>query len=109
MGFFGNGTFTQSRGTNTANYLYLGEFSGATGSYILGGGSLAAGFEYLGYNGVAAFSQLGGNHTVSTELDLGYFAGSSGTYSISGGSLAVSGNRSWATPAAGHSSRLAAA
>ena len=86
IGNFGSGAFTQSGGTNTAsNYLYLGYNSGASGSYSLSGGSLAAGNEYVGYSGSGTFSQTGGSNAVTNYLYLGYNSGGSGTYNLSGG------------------------
>ena len=101
MGYSGTGTFTQSGGTNdlcgTYCYLYLGCNPGSSGSYILSGGSLFAGNEYVGASGSGTFTQTGGTNcatgpgngsifTAST-LYVGSGTGGSGTYNLSGGSL----------------------
>jgi outer membrane autotransporter protein len=88
IGYYGNGAFTQSGGTNTANTLFLGYAGGASGSYNQSGGSLSATYEYIGTYGTATFTQSGGTNTVTGPLTLAA-SGASGTYSLSGGSLAA--------------------
>lgn len=75
----GTGTFNQTGGTNTAGVLDVWY-----GTYILSGGSLKVGFEYLD----SFFTQTGGTTEVSGDL----FAG--GTYTQSGGSNTVDGSLS---------------
>jgi hypothetical protein len=101
VGIKGIGAFIQTGGTNTitgGNSLYLGEFSGLTGTYSLSGtGSLTATQEFIGYGGTGGFVQSGGTNSIndggiSLGLCLGDFIGSVGTYSLSGtGSLSVTG------------------
>ena len=54
-----HGDFAQSGGANAATTLYMGLNADGTGSYSLGGGSLAAEIEFVGYEGVATFSAVG--------------------------------------------------
>ena len=63
-------------------------------SFTLGDISILSvgGSEYIGYSGIGAFTQTGGQNTCA-NLYLGYSAGDVGSYSLSGtGSLSVSGN-----------------
>jgi autotransporter-associated beta strand protein len=81
--YFGNtnaATFTQTGGTNTAYYLYLGYQTGCSGSYSLSGSGVlnTTADERLGYRAAAAFTQDGGTHTVGGYLHLG------GTYTLGG-------------------------
>jgi len=96
VGNRGVATFNQSGGNNTINGqvgLGLGEQSGSTGMYLLGGtGSLSvtAGNELVGVSGTGIFNQSGGSNTVVGGLDLGYQTGGSGAYTLSGtGALSV--------------------
>ena len=83
MGSSGTGTFTQTGGTNSALYLYLGQYG--SGTYNLSGsGRVSAQGEYLGYSGTGTFTQTGGNNSIANSLYLGFYAGGSGTYSLSG-------------------------
>jgi hypothetical protein len=102
IGASGTGTFTQTGGTHTVNsYLYLGSDSGVSGSYLLGGGTLAVGtpdspgYEYIGLSGTGTFTQTGGTHLVNYELDMAENAGSSGSYTLGGGSLTVGTPDGW--------------
>jgi len=83
------GAYNQSDGTNTLSggILFLGYNSGGRGIYNLSGGSLAAGFEYIGNIGLGSFNQSGGTNTIDRNLYLGGSPGSSGTYNLNGGSL----------------------
>ncbi len=99
VGYSGTASITQSGGTNTVTGdLYLGLVSTGNGTYNLsdsGSGSSfsVGGSEYIGFDGSGAFTQSGGTHTVSGDLNLGYNSGASGTYSLSGtGSLSVAGS-----------------
>ena len=112
IGERGSGSFTQSGGTHSAGgYLYLGDFSGASGTYSLSGGSLFCGSELvIGNSGAGNFTQSGGTSSAAStlivgELGTGVFAplgrsqyrvrqlylgdlsGSSGTYNLSGSGL----------------------
>ncbi len=116
VGYYGNGVFTQSGGTNVVSdynggVVEIGYLSGSTGSYILSGsGQLIAttnnnesgANEVVAYRGTATFTQSGGTNTISggrsDELDVGYQSGSSGTYALSG-----SGVLTAATEYAGYS------
>ncbi len=102
IGENGVGVFNQSGGVNDisafGNTLYLGENTGATGTYIFSAGSLLnAGGEYIGYSGTGIFNQSGGSLIDNgggggNYLDLGDTAGATGTYTLSGnGSIVISG------------------
>lgn len=88
----GNGTVTQTGGTNTVTYaLYLGLNSATSGNYSLSGGSVSAGGEYIGYDGAGTFVQTGGTNTVNGPVYLGYnsnyYSTSNGSYTLRGGTL----------------------
>ena len=87
--YFGNngaGTFIQSGGMNSTNYVYLGNNSGSSGSYNLSGSAvLSAYIEYVGYSGAGTFTQSGGtNNIINGALYVGYGYGSLGAYNLSG-------------------------
>ena len=106
VGYSGNGTFTQSGGTNSAvEFLYLGYNAGSAGSYILSGSAvLSAATEYVGVLGMGTMCQSGGTNTVSTlslggngtvdlsggALIVGSIQGSGGTFNLGGGTLVAS-------------------
>ena len=87
VGYYGNGSFTQSGGTNSiTNSLFLGFYAGATGYYTLSGGLLSgstASDGYVGFSGSGVFTQTGGTYS-ARMLNLGTFSGASGSYSLSG-------------------------
>jgi autotransporter-associated beta strand protein len=86
------GTLTQSGGINSVETLFLGDFAGSSGTYMLSGGSLTSHSEIIGYgnNGTACiFSQSGGFNSLSGTLYLGDSSAASGTYNLFGGSLAA--------------------
>ena len=101
IGYHGNGTFTQTGGTFNVSgaggtrSLTIGARSGATGDYILSGGTLSvAATEAVGFV-VGTFTQTGGIHTITAGHPLyvgGYFVGGSGSYLLSGGALSVGGD-----------------
>jgi hypothetical protein len=97
----GTGTLTDAPGGSS--FLYIGESSGVTGSFIQTGGSVSlAGTvsEIVGVSGSGTYSQSGGTNTIgdypggdnSCILTLGANAGSSGVYTLSAGTLSVSSN-----------------
>lgn len=89
------GTYNQNGGTNTINYLFLGNNSGSNGTYNLNAGSLTvAGYEKIGNAGTGIFNQNGGTNTLSGDLHIGdaSYTGSSGTYNLNAGTLSVGGN-----------------
>src|SRR2546421_3893980 len=102
IGYFANGTFTQSGGTNTIGvpsvngaFLQLGDsHSNATGSYNLSAGQLTVnGSENIGSGGPGTFTQSGGVHTVGTPFfarGLGV-AHNGSSFVLLGGSLNVIG------------------
>lgn len=101
IGSLGNGTFTQSAGTNTllasaVGYLNMGTSAGATGTYNLSGGTLTANKnEIVGDAGTGIFNQTGGTNTLAGtgSLVLANVDGSTGTYTASGtAALTVGGN-----------------
>ncbi len=93
IGYGSNGTFTQSGGTNTVTSLFIGYYSGGTGSYYtLSGGNLAAVQETIGdygYSGTDTFTQSGGTNSVGAGGLLFGSNGGTGTYTLSGGNLTV--------------------
>ena len=83
-----SGTFAQAGGTNTvAGTLWVGDFSGSSGTYTLSGGSLMTGSATVGSAGSGAFTQTGGTQTVANTLTLADQAGGQATYTLSGGTL----------------------
>lgn len=89
VGVTGNGTFSQSNGTNTVyNNLVLSRETGSVGTYDLSSGTLTTGETHVSAFGTAGlFFQTGGLHTTDT-LVLGYNAGGSGEYRLhNGGNL----------------------
>jgi fibronectin-binding autotransporter adhesin len=94
VGNYGTGQFNQSGGTNSAAFVTVGYYSGASGTYALSGGSLAVSAdEIVGENpGAAAnFNQTGGTNTVNGFLTVGNSGGSNGTFTLGGiGSLSAS-------------------
>ena len=69
--------------------LEMGVFSGENGALEMGGGSLSAMYEFVGYYGTGTLTQTGGTTTLSYDLQLGkeYVSASSqgnGTYNLSG-------------------------
>jgi fibronectin-binding autotransporter adhesin len=103
----GNGTFTQSGGTNAVSgTLYVGEGNGSVGTYTLSSGQLSAGSEYVGYiyasniwysTAQGTFTQSGGTNSVAGDLYVGTnFGGGNyyavGTYNLSGSGLLSAAN-----------------
>ncbi|MFH1550048.1 MAG: PEP-CTERM sorting domain-containing protein [Planctomycetota bacterium] len=85
----GTGEFNQTGGTNTSDFLYLGEewFEGSSfGTYNLYDGQLISDQEYIGWSGegTGVFNQSGGTNSV---VQLHVRSGS--TYSIVGGTLQI--------------------
>ena len=75
------------------DFFRIGNASGSNGSFTLGSGkTLTAVTEVIGYSGTGSFTQSGGTHTVSGNLNLGYNSGSNGTYNLNAGSLLNGGN-----------------
>ena len=82
VGDTGNGSFTQSGGTNSCSFFYVGANAGSSGTYSLSGsGPLSSSFEWVGNSGTGAFTQTGGNNSPSF-LTIANNAGSSGAYSL---------------------------
>jgi hypothetical protein len=68
IGFYGNGSFTQTTGYHYVGQqsLLLAFGSGSKGSYVLSGGVLAsANSENVGYSGQGQFYQEGGSNSIS--------------------------------------------
>jgi hypothetical protein len=101
----GNGIFNQTGGTNVISVgapgpqsengdLVLGNalpaaFPGnGSGSYLLAGGTLQAGAEFIGGTGSGSFMQTGGANTCGTLATLN----GRGSYTLTAGTLNVSGN-----------------
>jgi hypothetical protein len=93
IGNLGNGLFTQLGGNHTlaaAANLNIGSSSGATGTYVLSGGTLTAKLQNIGVSGTGFFNQSGGLNTYSSNMvmELGLNAHAQGTYTLTGGTLA---------------------
>ena len=60
IGNSGSGTFTQTAGSNTmSDFLIVGNFPGATGTYALSGGSLSVGNDAdVGFEGSGTFEAM---------------------------------------------------
>jgi hypothetical protein len=86
----GNGTFTQSGGTNTTYELDIAYDAGSTGTYELSGsGQLSTEVEFVGGTasvGSALFRQAGGTNTTSLLT-----IGKNGRYLLGGGILQING------------------
>jgi hypothetical protein len=106
VGLYGRGTFTQSGKSQhrVGSDLVLANEGGSSGSYVLNGGdlqvgqfdglgnALQSGGTFVGLNGTGTFTQRGGSHRISADLNLGQEAGSQGTYSLENGILFVGRN-----------------
>ena len=86
VGWSGSANFTQTGGTNGANYLNLGNNAGSSGAYSLSGSSYVAVAENMsvGYSGTGSFVQSGGTNNIGYWLNLGDQPGGFGAYSLSG-------------------------
>ena len=95
IGDTGRATYVQSGGTNSSNSFYMGGNIGSSGTYSLSGsGQLNVTTNaYVGYQGSATFTQLGGTAAVNGGGNNGLFIGfaysSGATYNLSGGNLTV--------------------
>jgi hypothetical protein len=102
VGYYGEGNFVQSGGTNSTEDLNLGDYQG-TGTYTLSNtGTLAAISEAIGdtyylapygvlkgtFSGAGILNQTGGTNNVDF-LYLGNDQGAMGTYMLQGGTLDV--------------------
>jgi fibronectin-binding autotransporter adhesin len=99
------GTFTQTGGTGSglaSGALYLGYYSGASGTYnLIGSGLLKAPNEYVGYSGSGSFNQSGGTNSVTGTLNVGYGSVSNGAYSLGGSVLLSAQNEAVGVQGAG--------
>lgn len=91
VGLSGNGVFTHTDGNNVVHDLFVGYYSGSSGTYYLSGDAhlTAADRETVGYIGSGAFIQSGGHNDVGSVLYIGRMG--SGSYSMSGGVLTTAG------------------
>ena len=105
IGLSGRGSFTQTGGAHAAPTLLIGMSSNGTnaasnGSFQLAGGSLAvANQEQIGIDGVGAFVQDGGFHTITSAnpgTDFGLILGANrngvGSYTLNLGNLILNGD-----------------
>jgi fibronectin-binding autotransporter adhesin len=84
VGYFGNGTFQQTGGTNSGGPI-IGYGSGSFGTYVLTGSESVCGVLTVGNSGSGVMAQSGGtNSNTGSDLTIGYALGASGTYSLSG-------------------------
>ncbi len=89
VGFYGDGAFIQSGGTNANRSgltIEVGHYPGSQGTYILSGNSmLSPSAPFLvGNYGAGIVTQSDGTLSAISGVDLGWFQGSSGTYNLSG-------------------------
>ena len=102
VGYSGAGSFTQSGGTSTTGWFYLGFNSGGSGSYnFSGAATFSPQLLVVGYSGAGVFTQSGGTVTtpniyVGNNID----SGSTGAYTLSGGTVSAS-NLYMVAPATG--------
>ncbi len=93
VGYFSSGTFNQvgNDTVNTVESLYLGYDLEGDGTYTLSGGRVAANDEYVGFYAKGTFTQQAGTtNNVSGVLYVGYgYAQSDGVYNMNGGSLSA--------------------
>ena len=93
VGKYGQGTFTQSSGTVTAqHYLYIGRYTGSTGSYSISGGTLSqsnTGYRItVGYAGTGTLTVSGtGFVDAVTGLRVSGSSTGSGEVHLDGGTL----------------------
>ena len=92
VGCLAPGAFTQSAGSNTTPYLYVGLYSDSSGTYSLdGAGLLSTTAEYVGYGASGTFTQSAGTNNIASggnfALILGNNAGYSGSYNLSNSGL----------------------
>ena len=95
----GQGSYTQSGGTDNTTSFYLGYnaasggSAAASGSYTLTAGSLdthTPNPEYIGYSGAGFFTQSGGTNN-AYKLYMANNTGSTGSYTLTGGLLSPAG------------------
>jgi autotransporter-associated beta strand protein/T5SS/PEP-CTERM-associated repeat protein len=93
VGKYGQGVFTQSSGTVTAqHYLYIGRYAGSTGSYSISGGTLSqnnTGYRItVGYAGLGTLTVSGtGLVDAVTGLRVSGSSTGSGEIHIDGGTI----------------------
>ncbi len=97
VGNGGDGYFIQEGGSHTVSGdLYMGYEAGSYGDYYLNGDSSVllqvGGNELIGWGGSGSFTQDGGTHNVSGDLNLGQSDGTVGYFDLNGGDLAVGGS-----------------
>ena len=89
----GNGTVDQSGGElNVRHHFHIADGPGSSGTYLLSGGSLSAGWAQHGMSGISLFRQTGGSHSVQSYLRVGTSSGGrpgNATYELLGGTLAT--------------------
>jgi hypothetical protein len=92
IGYSGNGTFSQTGGTNANRVVEIGNNSGSAGGYTLSGGLLTVSqVEVVGASGSGTFTHTGGTSQVGYEISIADAPDSTGTYNLSGtGSLVTS-------------------
>lgn len=98
LGEYGDGGFEQNGGMHNANNILMGQRAGAYGFYRLSGGTLNASSMTVGNGGLGEFLQLGGTHTLSSDL---YIGSNSSRYDLKAGALQVGRDLVVATGGAG--------
>ena len=83
-----SGHFVQSGGTNTVKDLYLSQYPGGQGTYLLSAGMISASEGVTISNGT--FTQTGGTVTTGLLYLADSFANDVGAYVMSGGTLTLS-------------------
>jgi len=88
VGDWAQGTFNQTGGSATVSNLILASNWGTPGTYNLSGdpatSTLNTNFTIVGQAGTGTFTQTGGKHEVTYDINLGQVTGSEGTYNLSG-------------------------
>jgi hypothetical protein len=80
-----------SSGTIGGNTVYLGEGGGVT-TFNQPALLSVSGNEFIGYDGLGFFNQVGGTNAIETSPYLGRDSFSNGNYTLSGGTATVAGN-----------------
>ncbi|MBI5041383.1 MAG: VPLPA-CTERM sorting domain-containing protein [Gammaproteobacteria bacterium] len=85
LGYSGFGAYSQSGGSNSTTFMYLGQESTGKGVYNLTGGTLTASVEVIGRNGSGSFTQSGGLNSSTNNFVLAAYNNTSrGAYNLSG-------------------------
>ena len=84
--------FSNTAGTQSVNNILIDSTTVNNALFTQSGGTLSSGYEFIGIGGTGTFTQSGGTNTVSNTLDLGFYSGSSGAYNLSSTGSLSAGN-----------------